>query len=227
MNADNPDSAPSSGDALLNEFKARWHPIVFLLSGPSGVGKDSVAARLLKSPEDGGIEGLQVVVTATTRERRPGEQDLVDYEFLTRDEFVEKSEQGYFVESATVYGPGNLYGVPKHQITSKINAGINPLIKIDVQGAATMKQKIPQSVSIFLAPDSIQSLHDRLRHRNADDYNAVQRRLKAASQELEHYPGFDYVVINRTGELDETVEQIRSIIVAERLRNQSVQPPRL
>jgi len=227
VNDDNRATAPSSGDALLNEFKARWRPLVFLLSGPSGVGKDSVAERLLREPEAGGIEGLKVVVTATTRDRRPGEEDLVHYEFMTRDEFVEKNEQGYFVESATVYGPGNLYGVPKHQITSKIAAGINPLIKIDVQGAATLKQKIPQSVSIFLVPESIQSLHDRLRHRNADDYDAVQRRLRAATHELDHFPGFDYVVINRTGELDETVEQIRSIIVAERLRNSPLAPPRL
>lgn len=227
MNAETRESAPSTGDALLNEFKARWRPLVFLLSGPSGVGKDSVAERLLHAPEDGGIEGLQVVVTATTRDRRPGEEDLVHYEFMTRDEFVEKNETGYFVESATVYGPGNLYGVPKHQITSKIAAGINPLIKIDVQGAATMKQKIPQSVSIFLVPESIQSLHDRLRSRNADDYDAVQRRLRAATHEIDHFTGFDYVVINRTGMLDETVEQIRSIIVAERLRNTPLPSPRL
>lgn len=226
MNADTRVNAPATGDALLNEFKARWRPIVFLLSGPSGVGKDSVAERLLKSPEDGGIEGLQVVVTATTRERRPGEEDLVHYEFMTRDEFKTRNEEGYFVESATVYGPGNLYGVPKHQITSKINAGINPLIKIDVQGAATMKQKIPQSVSIFLVPESIQSLHDRLHSRNADDYDAVQKRLAAATHELDHFPGFDYVVINRTGQLDATVEQIRSIIQSERLRNTPLAPPR-
>ncbi len=227
MNAENLDLTPARGDALLNEFKARRHPLVFLLSGPSGVGKDSVAARLLKDPEEGGIEDLKVVVTATTRERRPGEQDLIDYEFLARDEFVEKGDAGYFVESATVYGPGNLYGVPKHQIASKIADGVNPLIKIDVQGAATMKQKMPQSVAIFLVPESIQSLHDRLRSRNADDYDAVQRRLKAATHELEHSPGFDYVVINRTGELDATVEQIRSIIVAERLKNRPVPLPRL
>jgi guanylate kinase len=227
VSANNYEQAPSTGDALLNEFKARWRPLVFLLSGPSGVGKDSVAERLLQAPENGGIEGLKVVVTATTRDRRPGEEDLVHYEFMTRDEFVEKNELGYFVESATVYGPGNLYGVPKHQITSKIAAGINPLIKIDVQGAATMKQKIPQAVSIFLVPESIQSLHDRLHSRNADNYDAVQRRLRAATHEIDHFPGFDYVVINRTGELDATVEQIRSIIVAERLRNQPLAPPRL
>ena len=197
-------------------------PVLVVLSGPSGVGKDSVIQGLKESGYP-----FYFVVTATTRDRRPGEEDLVHYEFMLRDEFVEKNEQGYFVESATVYGPGNLYGVPKHQITSKIAAGINPLIKIDVQGAATLKQKIPQSVSIFLVPESIQSLHDRLRSRNADDYAAVQRRLKAATQELDHFPGFDYVVINRTGMLDETVEQIRSIIVAERLRNSPLAPPRL
>lgn len=227
MNTDNREVAPLSGDALLNEFKAHWRPIVFLLSGPSGVGKDSVAERLQRSPGDGGIDGLKVVVTATTRERRPGEEDLVHYEFMTREEFLERNEHGYFVESAAVYGPGNLYGVPRHQIMSKIEAGINPLIKIDIQGAATLKQRIPQSVSIFLVPESIQSLHDRLLHRNADDYDAVQRRLRAATHELDHFPGFDYVVTNRTGELDETVEQIRAIIIAERLKNTPLAPPRL
>lgn len=227
MNDDIPELAPLAGDALLNEFKARWRPLVFLLSGPSGVGKDSVAERLQRAPNEGGIEGLKVVVTATTRDRRPGEEDLVHYEFLSREEFLTRNEDGYFVESATVYGPGNLYGVPRHQITSALEAGLNPLIKIDVQGAATLKQKIPQSVAIFLAPESIQSLHDRLLQRNADDYNAVQRRLRAARHELEHFPGFDYIVVNRTGELTETVEQLRAIIVSERLKNGPLLPPRL
>jgi len=227
VNADYSGQEHTTGDALLNEFKARWRPLVFLLSGPSGVGKDSVAERLQHSPEQGGIEGLKVVVTATTRERRPGEEDLKHYEFLTREEFVRRLEDGYFVENAAVYGPGNLYGVPRHQITSALEAGLQPLIKIDVQGAATLKQMMPQAVSIFLAPDSLQALHDQLNRRNADNYDAVQRRLRTARQELERFTGFDYVVVNRQGKLDDTVHQLRAIITAERLRNTPCLPPRL
>jgi guanylate kinase len=227
VNPDYNDQEPLSGDALLNEFKARWRPLVFLLSGPSGVGKDSVAERLQRSPEDGGIEGIKVVVTATTRERRPGEEDLKHYEFLAKDEFVRRQEDGYFVENASVYGPGNYYGVPRHQITSAIQAGSQPLIKIDVQGAATLKQMIPQSVAIFLAPESLQALHDQLNRRNSENYDAVQRRLKTARHELERFPGFDYVVVNRIGKLDDTVQQLRAIITAERLRNAPCPPPRL
>jgi guanylate kinase len=227
VNADYSVLERTTGDALLNEFKSRWRPLVFLLSGPSGVGKDSVAERLQRSPEDGGIEGIKVVVTATTRDRRPGEEDLKHYEFLHRDEFLERMEDGYFVESASVYGPGNLYGVPRHQITSALEAGQQPLIKIDVQGAATLKQMMPQAIGIFLTPDSLQALHDQLNRRNADNYDAVQRRLKTARQELERFPGFDYVVVNRVGKLDETVDQLRSIITAERLRTAHCPPPRL
>lgn len=227
MNADYSGQELKTGDALLNEFKARWRPLVFLLSGPSGVGKDSVAERLQRSPEDGGIEGLKVVVTATTRERRPGEEDLKHYEFLSRQEFEDRLEDGYFVENASVYGPGNLYGVPRHQITSALEAGLQPLVKIDVQGAATLKQMMPQAISIFLAPESLQALHDQLNRRNADNYDAVQRRLRTARQELERYVGFDYVVVNEQGKLDSTVDQLRSIITAERLRNTPCLPPRL
>jgi guanylate kinase len=227
VNADYSILERTSGDALLNEFKARWRPLVFLLSGPSGVGKDSVAEQLQRAPEDGGIEGIKVVVTATTRDRRPGEEDLKHYEFLTRDEFLERMEDGYFVESASVYGPGNLYGVPRHQITSALEAGQQPLIKIDVQGAATLKQMMPQAISIFLAPESLQALHDQLNRRNADNYDAVQRRLKTARQELERFTGFDYVVVNHVGRLNDTVDQLRSIITAERLRTAHCAPPRL
>jgi guanylate kinase len=227
VNADYSVQERMTGDALLNEFKARWRPLVFLLSGPSGVGKDSVAERLQRSPEEGGIEGIKVVVTATTRDRRPGEEDLVHYEFLTHDDFERRAEDGYFVESASVYGPGNKYGVPRHQITSALEAGQQPLIKIDVQGAATLKQMMPQAIGIFLAPDSLQALHDQLNRRNADNYDAVQRRLKTAREELERFPGFDYVVVNRAGRLDETVDQLRSIITAERLKTAHCPPPRL
>jgi guanylate kinase len=218
---------PFSGDALLNEFKARWRPLVFLLSGPSGVGKDSVVERLQRPNGEGGIDGLKVVVTATTRERRPGEIDLVHYEFLTRADFETKIEADYFVENATVYGPGNLYGVPRHQILTPLAQGLNPVVKIDVQGAASLKQLVPQSIAIFLAPESIEALHNRLAQRNSENYEAARRRLKTARAELERSAGFDYVVVNETGKLEQTVDQLRSIIMAERLRNTPLAPPRL
>ncbi len=227
MTAEREEIDPFSGDALLNEFKARWRPLVFLLSGPSGVGKDSVVERLQRPNGEGGIDGLKVVVTATTRERRPGEIDLVHYEFLNRDDFVTKIEAGYFIENATVYGPGNLYGVPRHQILAPLAQGLNPVVKIDVQGAASLKQLVPQSVAIFLAPESIEALHNRLAQRNSENYEAARRRLKTARAELERSAGFDYVVVNETGKLEQTVDQLRSIIMAERLRNTPLAPPRL
>ena len=228
MTADLPPTTdPFTGDEVLRGLRSRRRPILFLISGPSGVGKDAVAERLAMPVEQGGIPETRIVVTATTRDRRPGEQDLVHYEFLAREDFITKQDEGYFIENATVYGPGNLYGVPRHAITSAFDAGVDPIIKIDVQGVATIKQIIPQAVTIFIAPESIEALHHRLNRRNSEDYHAAVRRLRAARRELERIPGFDYVVFNETGLLDDTVAQIKAIITAERLRTTPAPAPRL
>ena len=228
MNADVSGIDPFAGDALLNDLRTRHRPLVFLLSGPSGVGKDSVAERLQRPPEDGGIEDIKVVVTATTRERRPGEMDLIHYEFLERDEFVVRLEQGYFLENASVYGQGNLYGVPRHQITGTLADGLNPLVQDRCSGRRDAEAAHSAEHSDFSQLlESIQALHDRLAQRNSEDYDAATRRLRTAISELERSAGFDYVVVNETGKLEETVKQLRAIIIAERLRNTPCPPPRL
>ena len=227
MNADIPGPSQFAGDALLDEMRHRQRPLVFLLSGPSGVGKDSVAAALKGAPEEGGLDHIRVIVTATTRERREGEEHLVDYEFMSRDDYLQRLTEGYFLENAAVYGSDKLYGVPRHRVIGALNEGDNALIKIDVQGAATLKQLLPQSVTIFLAPESVDALRDRLERRNTDDPVAVSRRLRTAISELDRSVGFDYIVVNESGKLPETVRRIRAIITAERLKNSMMLTPRL
>lgn len=202
------------GDAIISQLKNRRKPRMFVISGPSGVGKDSIIKLLREIFPD-----VHVAVTATTRERRPGEAHGVDYFFYDSEYFQELRVKGEFLEHAQVYG--QWYGVPKHSVRHAVERGQDVFVKVDVQGAATIRQQAPDAVFIFVSPASSAELLDRLRARKTDEPEALMRRFRAAEQELARATEFDYVVFNGQAELgvpEQAVEEIRSIIEAERHR---------
>jgi guanylate kinase len=190
---------------------AKQSPLLIVLSGPSGVGKDAALSRMreLEYP-------LYYVVTATTRPQRPGEKDKVDYYFLSEADFQGMIERGELLEWAQVYG--HLYGVPKQQVEQALVQGQDVMIKVDVQGAATIKHLFPGAVLIFLAPPSVEELAQRLRRRQTESTPGEELRLKTALEEMKSLPLFDYVVVNHKDEMAETIYQIEAIITAEKCR---------
>ena len=187
------------------------HPLLVVISGPSGVGKDAAIAEL-KSRD----KPWHFVVTATTRAPRPGEQDGVDYIFLDTDSFQEMREQGQLLESAEY--AGRWYGVPRSQVQNALAAGKDVFLKIEVQGADTIRQLAPGALFIFLAPASLEELAGRLAQRRTEDAQETERRLQIARQELAQVDRYDYRVINRDGGLEQAVAEIEAIITAEKCR---------
>lgn len=203
--------SPSPFDEL------RATPLLVVLSGPSGVGKDAVLAQMK------GRDGSRYfAVTATTRPRRRGEADGVDYLFLSEDTFRGMVKRGEFLEHAQVYG--YRYGVPKEAVRSALAKGMDVVIKVDVQGAATIKRQVPQGIFIFLAPPSMEELEKRLRKRRTETDLDLQRRLATAEEEMSSLSLFDYAVVNQSGRPDWAVAQIDAIIMAEKCR---VEPRRI
>ncbi|MGD9713193.1 MAG: guanylate kinase [Thermomicrobiales bacterium] len=202
------------GDAIISQLRNRRKPRMFVISGPSGVGKDSIIKILREIFPD-----VHVAVTATTRERRPGEAHGVDYFFYDPAYFEELRSAGEFLESAEVYG--KWYGVPKHSVRHAVERGQDVFVKVDVQGAATIRQQVPDAVFIFVSPSSSTELLERLRTRKTDDPEILIRRVRAAEQELARADEFDYVVFNGQNEHgvpEQSVSEITSIIEAERHR---------
>lgn len=156
------------------------------------------------------------VVTATTRPKRAGEKNGVDYHFLSRKEFQQMIDKHQFMEWANVYG--NYYGVPKDEITSALSKGVDAIVKVDVQGAATIKEILPQAVFIFLMPPSVEELEKRLRKRRSESSADLALRLERAKGEIKSLPIFDYVITSRQNKLDEGVSQIDGIVAAEKCR---------
>ena len=185
--------------------------LVIVISGPSGVGKDATIARIKQS----GIK-FHHVITATTRVKRPGETDGVDYFFISRDEFRDRISKDEFLEYAEVYG--NFYGVLKSEVRQGLISNMDVLIKVDVQGAVTLKRKIPDAVFIFLLPPSAEDLHQRIRSRESDTDEAVGLRMGMLTEELKSLALFDYAVVNHNNDLDETVTTVKAIISAEKNR---------
>ncbi len=205
------------GDRHIARLRNSDAPRAFIISGPSGVGKDTVLEHLRLSYPD-----AVYVVTATSRPKRPGEIEGVHYHFIERNEFEKQIEDGEFIENAIVYN--NLYGVPRTPIVDGIAAGRDVIIKVDVKGADTLRAKISNTVSIFLAPESMRELLGRLHSRKTDDYDALKRRFTTASDELDRVEEFDYVVFNEAEQLEAAVRRITCIIEAEKAR---VSPPRV
>lgn len=211
MSSTAPDRTPGSRVGTKQTGSHRSHPLLIVLSGPSGVGKDSVIARMrdLGRP-------FHYVVTATTRPRRIGEKNGVHYHFLSRQEFRRTLDQHGFLEWATVYG--NYYGVPKDEIASALSKGSDVIVKVDVQGAAAIRRILPQAVLIFVMPPSIEELERRLSTRLSESSDDLNLRLRTAKQEMEGLQVFDYVIVSHPDKIDDVVLQIDAIVAAERSR---------
>jgi len=186
-------------------------PLLILLSGPSGVGKDAVLARMKELGRP-----LHCVVTATTRSQRAEEKNGVDYHFLSQEEFQQMIDKGRLLEWAKVYG--NYYGVPRDEITRALSKGIDAIAKVDVQGAASIKKTLPQAVFIFLMPPSMEDLELRLKQRHSESSNDLALRLEKAREEIKNLPLFDYVITSYQDKIDWVVSQIDAIVAAEKCR---------
>jgi len=182
---------------------------LFVVSSPSGGGKGTIIHHVLDV-----VENLRYSVSYTTRAPRPGEVDGREYFFVKRDTFEEMVAAGEFLEWACVHG--NLYGTAKNQIIEDTAAGADLILEVDVQGAASVRQLLMDSVSIFILPPSYEVLRQRLIARGTDSPEELELRLRNAPEELKQYSAFDYVIIN--DEIDRAVGQLASIIYAERAR---------
>ena len=187
-------------------------PLLVVLSGPSGVGKDAALSELRKLDRP-----WHFVVTATTRAIRPGETDGVDYIFLDEPTFLDMKDRNEFVECAQVYG--RWYGVPRSQVTSGLEAGKDVILKIDVQGAATVRQMAPNALFIFMVPGSFEELQDRLSQRMTESTPEMELRLKTAMDELRQAANFDRQVMNSKDNLRQAVFDIDAAIAAEKQRS--------
>lgn len=154
----------------------------------------------------------------TTRSRRPNEKDNVDYHFVGKDEFEKLLKNNELLESACVYG--NWYGSPKEPIRQALKQGYDVMVKVDVQGAATIKKLAPQAIFIFMMPPSIDELTSRLTQRYTESRESLVTRLQAAQNEMEQISNFDYVVVNPRNQIESAVNEIRAIITAEKCRVQ-------
>ena len=190
---------------------ANNQPLVVILTGPSGVGKDAALNELKKMDRP-----WHYVVTATTRPIRHNEIDGVDYIFMGESEFKLSLDQNEFLESANVYE--RWYGVPKSQVSEPLKNGLDVILKVDIQGAATIKSLIPQAISIFMIPGTLNDLENRLRTRMTESEEQLKLRLEVAKTELTKLNNFEYYIINEEDNLESTVRQIDTIITAEKQR---------
>ena len=186
-------------------------PVVMILSGPSGVGKDSA----LDAREALGVD-FHRVVTATTRPPRPGEVDGVDYHFVSLTRFAEMIENDALLEYALVYG--DYKGVPKSEIIEPLNAGRDVVMRLDVQGATTMARKLPGAITVFLTTATEEEMVQRLRARQTDTEEQIAIRVAHARKELAMISQFQYAVINRHERLEETARILHAIMTAHRHR---------
>ena len=186
-------------------------PLLVVLSGPSGVGKDAALAELKKLDRP-----WYFAVTATTRPKRPGERDGAPYIFLDNDTFLKMKERDEFLECAEVYG--RWYGVPRSQVRQGLHDGRDVILKVDVQGAATIRQLAPEAVFIFMVPSSLDELARRLAQRQTESSPEMELRLAMAKEELARTEEFEYRVVNRDDSLEQAIADIDAIITAEKCR---------
>jgi guanylate kinase len=197
---------------LKNPFQPpQPQPLLIVISGPSGVGKDSVVNRM-----EARNLPFHFVVTATTRPPRDDEVHGIDYFFFTKDEFAEMIEQDELMEYAFVYN--DFKGIPKSQVKQAFASGKDVVMRLDVQGAATIRELCPEALLIFLTTQTEDELENRLRIRRTENSEELKLRIATARQELKRVVEFDYVVENRDSKLDKAVDTIEAIINAEHHR---------
>ncbi len=212
--SDENQAPPRSLESVTREWYRSLHlprPLLVVVSGPSGVGKDATI-QLMK--ERG--YSCHFVVTATTRLRRPGEIDGVDYHFVSEATFADLIARGELIEHALVYG--QYKGIPKAGIRAALSSGQDVIMRLDVQGAATIRGLVPEAVTVFLTAESEEALIERLRRRRTEDPAQLEHRIETARRELCRANEFKYRIINRECALDETVDRLLAIIEAEKSR---------
>ena len=181
---------------------------LYIVSAPSGAGKTSLVAALVDK-----LAQLRPSVSHTTRPMRPGEEHGVNYHFTERDDFVRLVEQGRFLEHAEVFG--NLYGTNSDWVKQTLNGGEDVVLEIDWQGASQIRKQMPEAVSIFILPPSLEVLAERLRGRETDDEEVIQRRLDGAREEMSHYGEFDFLIVN--DDFNRALFELEAIVEARRL----------
>jgi guanylate kinase len=193
--------------------------IVFIISAPSGSGKTTLTNEILKLVPD-----LRFSISYTTRKPRGSETDGREYRFVSRDTFEEMIQNCEFLEHARVFG--NYYGTARSFLDQARAENKDLLLDIDVQGAAQVKQRLPEAVSVFILPPSREVLEQRLRNRsqaeNVHSAEVIQRRLEGAGKEIENYPSYDYILVN--DRLEKSIDKLQAVITAERLKRAGVSP---
>ena len=192
--------------------------ILFIITGPSGAGKTSILKRVMRE-----VENLEFSVSYTTRPRRPGEVDGRDYFFVDEKRFKKMVEEGEFLEWAIVHG--YYYGTSKKFIDERLEKNVDLLLDIDVQGALNVKRMDLDMVSVFIAPPSLEDLERRLRKRGTDSEYDLKKRLEDAKWELSKISEFEYLIVNDF--LEKSVEKLKAIIIAERMRTKRIKLERL
>jgi len=199
-------------NTCMTEFDLRKpNPLLIVISGPSGVGKDSVVQRMKEREFP-----FHFVVTATTRERRANEVNGRDYFFVSKDEFARMIEENELIEYAIVYG--DYKGIPKEQVRNAFASGQDVVMRVDVQGAETVRKLAPEALLIFITCESEEELETRLRERKTESADSLALRIATARKEFQRLEAFDYVIINPDFCLDETVNKVRAVITAEHLK---------
>jgi guanylate kinase len=188
-------------------------PVVIVVSAPSGAGKTTVVARVLRE-----VTGLRFSVSHTTRPPRAGEREGVDYHYVDRPTFERLRAESKLLESAEVHG--NLYGTGRAEIERARAEGVDVLLDLDVQGAAQVRERMKDAVTVFILPPSYQELEQRLRRRGQDDEETIERRLAAAAREIGAFENYDYALVN--DDFDACVEGLKCIIRAARSRVSAV-----
>jgi guanylate kinase len=183
--------------------------IMLVLSSPSGAGKTTIASRLLKDP------GVEISISHTTRMKRKGEKDGKDYHFVDRETFTRMRDQDAFLEWAVVFD--NYYGTTRKPVEEALAAGRDVLFDVDWQGARKLRESAEDDVvTVFILPPSATALEERLRTRAEDAEDVVKRRMRGASNEIQHWDEYDYAVVNT--DIEQSVAAVRAILAAERLR---------
>ncbi|HME34237.1 MAG TPA: guanylate kinase [Candidatus Sulfotelmatobacter sp.] len=195
-------------------MSSTYRPLIYIISAPSGSGKSTLVSELLKL-----VPNLDFSISYTTRAARGSEQNGKEYHFVTREEFEQMMRDDEFLEHANLYGT-DYYGTARQYLREAKQKGNDLLLDIDVQGAAQIKQKLPEAISIFVLPPDRKTLEWRLRKRGEDSDEVINRRLDAARREIENYDKYDYILIN--ADLEESIDSLEAIVLSERLsRSQS------